>query len=221
MARKINYEGLCSIKRFEGCRLTAYEDVGGVLTIGYGTTNATGLIHITPGMTITQEEADSLLLQSLTKYEECVENSVQVELADNQFAALVCFTYNVGIAAFQGSTLLKKLNQGNYECVPTELMKWVTVGGKKVQGLINRRAAEGGLWARGGFVSSNYVQPSSDNRSILGHAEMVAPAIGAASGMGSILSGYGPIQWAASFIMIASFALIVWKLLPQILENRK
>ncbi|WP_247643165.1 lysozyme [Brucella sp. B13-0095] len=84
-----------------------------------------------------------------------VERLVKVPLTDNQFAALVSFDFNTG--ALDKSTLLKKLNKGDYAAVPVELMKWVNAGGKKINGLVNRRAAEAGLWAKGDFVSSNYV----------------------------------------------------------------
>ncbi|EJF81752.1 hypothetical protein MCS_00177, partial [Bartonella doshiae NCTC 12862 = ATCC 700133] len=79
-----------------------------------------------------------------------------MNLSDEQFGALVSFCYNVGIAAFQNSTLLKRLNRGDYEAVPTELQKWTKASGKRLQGLVHRRVAEAGLWAKGAYVSSNY-----------------------------------------------------------------
>ncbi len=88
----------------------------------------------------------------MRQYEQAVEKAVYVDLSDEQFGALV----NIGIAAFQNSTLLKKLNKGDYESVPIELQKWTRAGGKRLKGLVHRRAAEAGLWAKGAFVSSNY-----------------------------------------------------------------
>jgi len=142
MTRRINAAGLSHIKQWEGCRLTAYKDVAGVWTIGYGSTGK----HVKPGMKITQAEADALLRKDLDRFEKAVDTQVKVPLNDSQFAALVSFSFNVGVGAFQKSTLLRKLNAGNYDAVPSELMKWVNAGGRKVQGLVNRRRSEGEIW---------------------------------------------------------------------------
>ncbi|SBW14021.1 putative membrane protein [Brucella sp. 10RB9215] len=155
MARRINAAGLSLVKQWEGLRTTAYRDVASVLTIGYGHTSAAGAPKVTPGMTIGGIEAERILKADLAKFEARVERLVKVPLTDNQFAALVSFDFNTG--ALDKSTLLKKLNKGDYAAVPVELMKWVNAGGKKINGLVNRRAAEAGLWAKGDFVSSNYV----------------------------------------------------------------
>lgn len=146
MARRINAAGLSHVKTWEGCSLKAYRDVAGVWTIGYGSTGK----HVKPGMVITQAQADELLKEDLARFERRVELAVKVPLTDNQFAALVSFAFNVGEGAFQGSTLLKRLNAGDYSAVPPELMKWVkaTVNDKKVtvKGLVNRRKADGALF---------------------------------------------------------------------------
>lgn len=155
MTRRINAAGLSLVKQWEGLRTTAYRDAAGVLTIGYGHTSAAGSPKVTPGMAIGDKEAERILKADLAKFEARVERLVKVKLTDNQFAALVSFDFNTG--ALHKSTLLKKLNKGDYAAVPGELMKWVNAGGRKVQGLVNRRAAEAGLWAKGEFVSSNYV----------------------------------------------------------------
>ncbi|WP_375669316.1 lysozyme, partial [Bartonella sp. MR168JLCBS] len=98
------------------------------------------------------KEAEKSLCQDLKQFECVVEQTVAVPLNDEQFAALVSFCYNVGTEAFRSSKLLKKLNKGNYEAVPIELQKWTRAGGKRLQGLVNRRAAEAGLWAQGAYV---------------------------------------------------------------------
>ncbi|ETS07647.1 hypothetical protein O97_00724 [Bartonella henselae str. Zeus] len=97
-----------------------------------------------------------MLVADLRQYEQAVEKTVYIDLSDEQFGALVSFYYNIGILAFQNSTLLKKLNQGDYKAVPAELQKWTKVGGKRLQDLVHRRAVEAWLWAKGAFVSSNY-----------------------------------------------------------------
>lgn len=156
MARRINAAGLSHIMQWEGKRLYSYQDVAGIWTIGYGHTSAAGLPKVREGMRISEKEAEDILRQDLSKFEARVESLVKVPVTDNQFAVLVSFDFNTG--ALHKSTLLKKLNARDYEAIPAELMKWVNAGGKKVKGLVNRRAAEAGLWVKGEFVSSNTVE---------------------------------------------------------------
>lgn len=160
MPRSINAAGLALIQQWEGKRLVAYKDPVGIWTIGYGHTDAAGPPRVTPGLTLTEAEALGILKRDLGQYERAVEAAVTVDLTDNQFAALVSFCFNVGPANFAKSTLLKKLNAGDAASVPRELMKWNKAGGKALPGLTNRRAAEAGLWAKGEFVASNYVEPA-------------------------------------------------------------
>jgi len=86
------------------------------------------------------------LSQDVRPAEQTVNNGVKVALNQNQFDALVSFTFNVGGASFNGSTLLKVLNQGQYAQVPDQLRRWNKAGGKVVQGLVNRRENEVKLW---------------------------------------------------------------------------
>lgn len=181
MARQINRRGLDALKRYEGLRLKAYRDIVGVVTIGYGSTGP----HVRMGMTITREEAEALLRKDLARFEAAVTNLVKVKLNDNQFAALVSFSFNVGIGALQKSTLLKKLNKGDYASVPSELMKWTKAGGKNVQGLVNRRAQEGALWGKGAFVSSQFVnvqEPATSHKDVATIGGSGAAGIGASIG---------------------------------------
>lgn len=152
MPRQINQAGLDLIRQWEGKYLTAYHgaaDRPGLLTIGYGHTDAAGPPKVVAGMTITEQEAQDILRSDLGKVEASVERTVKVKINDNQFAALVSFVYNVGENNFAGSTLLRKLNAGQYDVVPSELMKWTKANGVTVKGLANRRAAEGALWVKG------------------------------------------------------------------------
>ncbi len=143
LARRVNEAGLALIKNYEGLRLKAYRCPKGVWTIGYGHTRTTY-----PTMTIDEAEAERLLLEDLNVFERAVARLVKVPLEDNEFAALVSFVFNVGVAAFDASTLLKLLNRGWYEQVPAQLMRWVHVQGEALGGLTRRRAAEGALWRR-------------------------------------------------------------------------
>jgi len=95
---------------------------------------------------LTQQQANDLLAQDLVPTEQAVNGGVKVALNQNQFDALTSFTFNVGIGAFRGSTLLKVLNQGQYDQVPTQLLRWTRSGGQLVQGLVNRRQNEIKLW---------------------------------------------------------------------------
>jgi lysozyme len=133
----ISKEGLSLIKKFEGCELEAYKCAAGVLTIGYGSTKG-----VKEGDTITQEEADKLLLHEMEEYEGYVNKLVEVNLSQNQFDALVSWVFNLGPANLKASTLLKVLNSKDYEGVPAQIQRWNKAGGKVLEGLIRRRNAE-------------------------------------------------------------------------------
>lgn len=136
---KISAKGLDLIKRFEGCRLTSYKDVGGVWTVGWGTTGP----HVGPDLTITQAQADTWLQEHVDQFSARVTNLVKVSVNQNQFDALVSFTYNVGVSAFQRSTLLRLLNDGaESSIVASEFLRWTKVDGKIIEGLKRRREAE-------------------------------------------------------------------------------
>lgn len=202
MARKINKEGLEHIKRWEGLKLKAYKCPADIWTIGYGSTGP----HVHQGLTISRDEAERLLIKDLERFERAVEQAVKVPLNDNQFATLVSFAFNVGEGAFQKSTLLRKLNREDYDAVPRELMKWVNGGGKRLQGLVNRRAAEGGLWAKGSFVSSNTEEAKPEAPPII-DKETVSWGAGILSTLAAAFSGTGPIQWALAGVIIISFGI--------------
>ena len=143
---KINDEGLELIKLFEGLRLKAYKCPAGVLTIGYGHTGK----DVKPGMVITEEQAEELLRQDLERFEEGVENLVEVELNENQFSALVSLAYNIGLGNFKRSTLLKLINKGNQnelEAVHSQFKRWVWAGSQILPGLQRRREAEFDLYS--------------------------------------------------------------------------
>lgn len=214
MPRTINDEGLELIKRWEGLVLYAYDDfdtarppkrimpgdkVRGTLTIGYGHTR--GVHH---GQEITEAQAVDLLRQDLAAAEAAVSRLVTVPLNDNQFAALVSFCFNAGEAALAGSTLLKKLNRGDYAAVPAELNRWVHSKGKRLQGLVNRRAQEAALWGRGDFVASNYIAPAPAAPPI--DREAISWAATLIGSLGAVLAGSGPVQWAFAALIFAAGA---------------
>lgn len=134
---KISQEGIALIKKFEGCKLESYLCAANVPTIGYGSTKG-----IEMGMTISQERAEELLLEDLEVYEDAVIKAVEVPLHQHQFDALVSWTFNLGGANLNASTMLKVLNQGAYEDVPYQMKRWNKAGGKVLEGLTRRRLAE-------------------------------------------------------------------------------
>ena len=153
---QMSENGLELLKQWEGFELKVYKDSAGLLTIGVGhlltkSELSSGKIAIN-GVTVkyadglTEQQALDLLSQDVQPAENTVNTNVKVPLTQNQFDALVSFTFNVGGGAFKGSTLLKVLNQKQYTEVPTQLLRWTRAGGKVVQGLLNRRQNEIKLW---------------------------------------------------------------------------
>lgn len=122
------------IKEFEGCRLTAYQDSVGVWTIGYGHT-----LNAYKGMKITDDQAKILLIQDLASKEKFI-NSLNKELTQGQFDALVDFCFNLGTENLRTSTLLIKILKGasNIE-IKKQFLRWVYAGNKVLPGLVKRR----------------------------------------------------------------------------------
>ena len=140
---KYSDAGVTMTESFEGLRLTAYQDVAGVWTIGYGHTGA----DVHAGLTITTAEADKLLRADLASAEACVNRAVTAAMTQNQFDALVDFCFNAGRGSFLGSTLLRKLNDTDFAGAAAQFGLWVHAGGKVVEGLVRRRKAEAEMFA--------------------------------------------------------------------------
>ncbi|EAU0368156.1 TPA: lysozyme [Salmonella enterica subsp. enterica] len=138
---KTSDNGRAFIRAREGVKLAAYQDGGGVWTIGYGHTRG-----VKQGQVIIHEQADEFLDSDLRQVESCISERVTVALNQNQFDALVSFVFNVGRQAFSDSTLLKKLNEGNYRAAADQFTRWVYDNDQFVQGLYNRRVAERDLF---------------------------------------------------------------------------
>jgi lysozyme len=210
----LNADALAHVKRWEGFRAEAYPDPGSVnglpVTIGYGQTRRDGK-PIKLGETITEAEASQWLVNELARVTGVIQRLVKVPLTDNQLGALVSFVYNVGDTAFSNSTLLKKLNAGDYAAVPAQLARWNKNDGKVMEGLTNRRAAEAGLWAKGEFVSSNNVEAKPGNPiKDLATPENMAAGSGLLGGAAAVASGNGPVQYAiAAMMVIAAVAIAV------------
>ena len=138
----VSASGIDLICNFEGKRLVAYDDGVGVWTIGFGTTIYPNGIKVKKGDVCTEAQAKAYMAHDLKKFELAVNNAVTVPLNQNQFDALVSLAYNIGTNAFKNSTLVKKLNAGEYRGAANQFDMWVNAGGKRMQGLVNRRAKE-------------------------------------------------------------------------------
>jgi lysozyme len=133
----VSQTGIDMIKGFEGFRSYPYTCPGGALTIGYGTTMKPGEFT-----SVTKEQAEALLRKSIVGFERSIKKLVTVPLSQNQYDALVSFTYNVGAGALKRSTLLKKLNSGDYTGAADELLRFTKSNGKVLEGLEKRRQKE-------------------------------------------------------------------------------
>jgi len=146
--RKISEVGEKLLKESEGLELTAYRDTGGVLTIGWGHTGP----DVLPGMQISMDTAEIILANDLIECYECIENYVDVPLSQGQYDAITDFIFNLGCGAFKSSTLLRLLNQGDYDGARKQFPRWChgKVGGKlvKLEALVIRRAKEAQLFAQ-------------------------------------------------------------------------
>jgi lysozyme len=199
--------GIELIKRFEGFESKPYKCPGDVWTIGYGTTKGIG--PNTPP--ITKEEAEDLLLMDMATYEDGVSAAVKVPLTQNQFDALVSFTYNLGVGAFRRSTLLKKLNKGDYDAVPAELIRWNKANGKVMRGLTRRRTAEANLWQEHQDIEpTSGVEPKRDVPTIVNTENISAVAAAGSGVVAGNLEPNNPIAWALAAIMVVGAAVFLY-----------
>ena len=130
-------KGISLIKSFEGLRLKSYQDSVGVWTIGYGATRGIG-----PNMAITNEQAERMLMNDIARFEPELDRLAKVPLSQNQWDALMSFTYNLGADNLGSSTLLKRLNAKDYAGAAEQFARWNKAGGQVLAGLTKRRTAE-------------------------------------------------------------------------------
>lgn len=212
--------GIAKIKQWEGFRAKAYRDGGGVWTVGYGHTSDSNLT-VTSTTVVSDAEAERLLRLDLREAEDAVNAYVKVPLNQNQFDALVSFTFNVGGSAFAKSTLLKKLNAGDYDAVPKELARWNKDNGKVVAGLTNRRAAEAGLWATGGFVASADVQasPKAPIKDALLKPESIGSLGTAVAGVATGAAGNNALAWMVGIAIVITALTVAFITIRKELRN--
>ena len=141
---KTSQKGVDFIKRHEALRLNSYLDAVGVWTIGYGHTKTAK-----KGMTITEAEAEKLLVDDLKHAEDEI-NSHNLPLKQHQFDALASFIFNVGTGAFRTSTLLKRIKTDvNHPDIINQFNRWIYGGGKVLSGLVKRRRQEVDIYTKG------------------------------------------------------------------------
>ena len=208
---RISDRGIGLIRRFEGFSSTPYQCSAGVWTVGYGTTRISGKPVNKYMEPISRQYAEELLMDDLQEFQEAIDRLVRVPLEQNQYDALLSLVYNIGIGAFSKSTLLKKLNKGKYDQVPYELARWNKAGGKVLNGLVRRRAAEAELWSQSDTVdpqAHGKVErdvPSIVNTENISAAGAVMGGVGAAN-----LDGSNPISWALALIMVVGAAVFLY-----------
>ena len=156
MAFTTSQAGIDLITSFEGCELTAYQDTGGVWTIGYGHTAG-----VYPGMVITQAQAVEFLRQDVKGAENTVNSKVTYSITQNMFDALVSLTFNIGPTAFSNSTLLRLLNQGDINGPADQFDVWIYDNHVIQPGLVRRRAAEKAMFLNGTPAPSNEIPVSA------------------------------------------------------------
>ena len=144
---EINKAGKDLIKRFEGCKLKAYKCPAGVFTIGYGSTFYEDGTKVKEGDVITQERADELFDVIISDFVRMTDALVKSDVTENNFSALVSFTFNVGTGNLRKSTLLRKVNANPKDpSIRAEFMKWTRANNVVLRGLVRRREAEAKLY---------------------------------------------------------------------------
>jgi lysozyme len=144
---RISAPGLELIRAFEGFSPTAYLCPANLWTIGYGHVLRGAMLAEKLSLRWSEADGEAQLQSDCRVFERAVSRLIHVPLSQPQFDALVAFTYNVGSAALQRSTLRQRLNRGEYTAVPSEMMRWVHAGGRRLAGLERRRRAEAALFA--------------------------------------------------------------------------
>lgn len=137
-----NDAGVTLIKQWESLRLNSYKDKWGTWNIGYG------FKLQSPMEPITTDQAERMLQDKLREVEWAVFRNIKSSVSSNQFSALVCLTYNIGIDHFEKSTLLDLVNQSKFLEASNQFLRWDHVNGDVVNGLLARRAAERELFLK-------------------------------------------------------------------------
>ena len=212
---QVTEEGLALIRRFEGFRATAYRCPAGVWTIGYGHTSQAGPPVVTAGMTVREAVADRMLREDVRRFAAEVRALLVREVSAAQFSALVSFAYNVGIGAFRSSSVLRAVNAGRLEQVPSRLQLWVKGGGRVLPGLQRRRAAEAELFmseappnaGRGATGAPASIEAERRMRT----AGAVAGGVAIAAGAAQVLPAWVGVAAVVALLAVAACAAWRWR----------
>lgn len=213
----ISQKGLLFIKEEEGCRLETYYCPAGIATIGIGHTSSAGFPEVKEGMKITEREALEILKSDIRKFEGSVNKLVNVSLTQSQFDALVSLVFNIGEGNFSKSTLLKKLNKGDYNGAASEFHRWNKAGGKVNKGLTNRRAREAALFVEDDWATDEEPVPQGNitrNVPTIVNPENIAAATTVTSAVASSnMDTNNPITWAIAILMVAAGGVFLYMFL--------
>jgi len=156
----IALSGAFLVAPFEGKENIVYLDPVGILTSCYGHTGK----ELKKGQTFSDEQCLDQLAKDLVSHDKQMMLLIKPKISDKERAAYLSFTYNLGVGAFKRSTLLKKLNHGEFEAACRELDKWVFAGGKKLNGLVRRRAVERDMCLEGVSERLSLSEKLSENK---------------------------------------------------------
>jgi lysozyme len=229
---KMTDEGLRLIMKFEGFRAKAYRDPVGIWTIGYGHTSRAGEPHVHAGLTITRAQAREILRKDVKMFADGVRRLVKVDLSDAQFSALVSFAYNVGLGGLARSSVLRAVNRREFNAVPRRLALWVKAGGRRLPGLVRRRAAEGAMFLAGSTSSTNSTMPADKvaascpepvegkplRESTTGWAAVLSAIAGLCSALGAVFRDLA--QQAGGQVALAIAVLVILLATGWILRER-
>lgn len=203
--------GVKAIEGHEGLELTAYQDVAGHWTIGFG---HIGSQYAFEGSVITRAKATKLLKEDLKDAENAVNRYVKVPLNQKQFDSLVSLVFNIGAGAFARSTLLKKLNNKDYLGAADEFPKWRRAGNRVIRGLVIRRAKERIMFLEGTKDSCKAHLPSNLEPDIPAKEPISSSkpiqALGATTVAGTLAAGS---EMAAPLAGINDYLMVLWVVL--------
>jgi len=214
MSRAVNAAGLMLIAEFEGCRLKAYKDIAGVWTVGYGLTSRAGFIEVNERTTMTQEEAEYWLEKVVADFAKRVDGLIERPISDNAFAACVSLAYNIGVTAFSRSTALRLINEGDLPGAGQAFLMWNKSGGRVIEGLKRRRAAERVLFETPDPVvetpAPTPVGRSSPAKSTTVQASVVQVATAVGGGLTAVSSLEGDTQAVALVVCCVVALAAMW-----------
>ena len=214
---KTGPKGLALIKEFEGWRSVAYRDPVGIWTIGYGHTAMAGPPVPVKGMRITKAEGEEILKRDLVKYENAVKRAVKVDVAQQQFDAMVSLCYNIGPGAFARSSVVKAVNRRQWADAARRFHLWNKAGGRVLPGLVRRRAAEAALFseAQPEYKLAEAVGQPIDEPEGKPFYESTTNMMAVASTAGGSVAAFAGMEFRVALIvavlLVLAGAYIIWE----------